>query len=49
MCICVKIANGLQGPRVAEMARDHRYRRIHRLCSRQTARRHIVEGQENYV
>ena len=43
------MANYLQGPRMAEMARHHRYRRVHRVCSWKTARGHIVEGQEDYV
>ena len=43
------IANETQGPRMAEVARHYRYRRLHWIRSWQTARWHTVEGQEDHV
>jgi len=43
------VANEIQGPRMAEVARYHRYWRLHWIRSWQTARWHTVEGQEDHV
>jgi hypothetical protein len=42
-------ANGLQGPRMAEMARHDCHRRVRGICGGEIAGRHAVEGQEDHV